>query len=318
MKGLFTISMIYNTRFSHGQIKSSMFSPKIPLAKKDFLNKQEMQKMRYSINASEFTKYVLRADQQIAGEIYFHYFQEFVQNEKLILSRRLKDIFFVFDSSVEKMISKIIYSKFLFVDIPKDLLDRNRFIMNEIFDCLQKIKNKIERPDSLEEPVDLRNTLRNLKKLIDAKSLSPVLIQRVLGYYNIEEYFFNLMFCDFYSAEFLEDFAQNASEFIEKFNKKLWYKALYAIFKSGNHNDPNLPQSFKRIIKNLYDPMLNAEEYENLNGEDRYENLVVYQIYKDLERILFFLVENLNDPEKQFEIVPLILKTQGILIFFVF
>ncbi|KAG0433762.1 hypothetical protein DMUE_5392 [Dictyocoela muelleri] len=64
--------------------------------------------------------------------------------------------------------------------------------------------------------------------------------------------------------------------------------------------------------------MWNAEEYENLNGEDRYEILVVYQIYKDLEKILIFLEENFNNPEKQIEIVPFILKTRKSLYFALF
>ncbi|KAG0440394.1 hypothetical protein DMUE_1783 [Dictyocoela muelleri] len=155
--------------------------------------------------------------------------------------------------------------------------------------------------------------LKNLRKLIDTKSLSPVLIQRALGYYNIDDYYYKIVFADFYSDEFLEALAKNASEFIEKFNKKLWYKALYMIFKSGKSNDPNLPPKLKKIIKNTYNPFLNAKEYENLNGDERFENLVVYQIYKDLEEILVFLEENFNDPEKHIRIIKLISKTQGIL-----
>ncbi|KAG0438761.1 hypothetical protein DMUE_2886 [Dictyocoela muelleri] len=311
MKGLFTISMIYDKDFLSGKIEHNFF--KNSIEEKDLKKKQEMYKMRYPINASENKDYVLRADQQIAGEIYFHYFKDIVKNEKLILSRRLKEIFFVFDSSIEKMISKIIYSKFLFVDIPKDLADENIIIMKEIFDYLHKIRTKIQTHDIFGESVNLREELDNLRRLIDAKTLSPVLIQRALGYYNIEDYFFNLVYGDFYLAELLEDPEKIASEFIEKFNKKLWYKALYVIFNSGNSNDPNLPQKLKKNIKNTYNPFLNAEEYENLNGEDRFENLVLSRIYQDLEEILFFLEVNFNNPEKQIQIIKHISKTQRIL-----
>ncbi|KAG0440396.1 hypothetical protein DMUE_1784 [Dictyocoela muelleri] len=124
MKGLFTISMLYDRRFSCGEINTSIFSLKIPLEGKDFSNKQKMRNLNYPISTSEFKQYVLRADQQIAGEIYFHYFHDIVKKEKLILSRRLKQLFFVFDTSIEKKVSEIIYSKFLFVDIPKELLKK--------------------------------------------------------------------------------------------------------------------------------------------------------------------------------------------------
>ncbi|KAG0439468.1 hypothetical protein DMUE_2409 [Dictyocoela muelleri] len=129
----FIISMIYHTHFTDGIVYNTMLFSKIPLAEKDFKKKQEMRKMRYPIKTSEFKEYVLRADQQIAGEIYFYYFHEIVKNQKLILSRRLKSIFFVFDSSIEKMISKIIYSKFLFVDIPEKLLKKNIYYESNKF-----------------------------------------------------------------------------------------------------------------------------------------------------------------------------------------
>lgn len=264
------------------------------------------------INSDEFKNYVIRASQEISGELYFHYFHKFVKNEKIKLSQGLKKIFDIFDNSDEQIISQIIYSGFLFVDIPEDLYEKNLKELEEIEICLSHMINIVQKELIIGNNELIKVHLEKLKEKIDAKALSPVIIQRALGYYNIEDYFQQNIHNRHFLEEFFREMNKNAKDLQKFLNNFLKEKARYSAMKAGDIKKSPIS---KKLLGNLYKSELNTQEYEICCGKSNLDKLVVSRVYNDLEEIYNFIRENLDDVSKLKEFNDAIKDARNILDF---
>ncbi|KAG0434765.1 hypothetical protein DMUE_5036 [Dictyocoela muelleri] len=228
--------------------------------------------------------YTMMASQYISGKIYYHHFNKFITNKNLNLSDNLMNVFSVFDKNYKNDIHELIKSMFLDIEIPKNHIDKNLREMNKICYLIILIRKYAENyTRGKQKSRVFKNILQELKKVIRDKSLSPIVIHRIIEYcdylHSVDMYFEN----DFDRTFSMKLFAA------KKFNKTIQECKKQLIINSAFVSKGKIENFNENIIKinpnDLDNINLSCKDYEKICPYVYRNDFILFHIYSLLERI---------------------------------
>ncbi|KAG0437233.1 hypothetical protein DMUE_3808 [Dictyocoela muelleri] len=200
------------------------------------------------------------ASQIISGYIFYKNFKEKVKNKKIILSENLNNLFFLFDDKNFKDEKELMAGHFFHVIIPDDIFDQNK---NEYISLVESfIKIFLNKNGILKRNWDSKDTkyLEILKKGILDKKLSPIWVEKVLGYRDFVRNLNNLSINEEEQEDIFKKMTRDAIK-INNMISEIIKKNLLTIGKDKEN------EFYSLVVQNqckLIDPRLSLKEYLDL------------------------------------------------------
>ncbi|KAG0438250.1 hypothetical protein DMUE_3201 [Dictyocoela muelleri] len=285
IRGLFIISLKTNAYHVIDNFESSFIirnKNDLPQEYRNITDKL----INLDIKEKDFSKfnYVIRASQYLMSRIYYHHFNYFIRKGIISLSENLNQIFSIFNEDIQRDTYEIIKSKFLNVKIDKKILHETAQILADVAFSADKLYFAKFNSNLECYKIIFKYHLSCLKSFIEKQSLSPIVVQQLLGYCN---YFKNI---DFYRPEFNKESYENEVKLAKDFNQKFADYTIQIIkdtcWVPNNNPEIFIQNIIKKNPKYLSDPNLDAKKYKKIFSHKFTLNFYLFQIYEKVSELL--------------------------------